>query len=869
MNESLRAKADEVLAGLGSALKAYRTAAYRAIQTEFLIETFRNCGLVVADPSSPLIGDIIDIFQSGGGGDSCGSNGELSDKERKWIEWGILHKDFLVGLGNPASETNKKRASIPVTGSTDGASVSVRIKRIEDEDLLLVRRLYSAYHFMDKIFSSEKSGEIVKSELAIAPYPYALNPYPEHADLSNPSRAYLFAGSELGARLAQVWLTRYGVKDGYIGPGTVHRVKTTAILPVNEVPPPVWDERSCRLCGNFGDQLTLGVLIPADCTSWVHSECLAWSIPGPTSYHSAPVAWKYAKPVIGPNSFEFQSFPTNVYNSADVVNLISAHGESECSVCGKLGATVHCQSCHTAASFHLPCAIAVNCASAPHPAPRVLMDSKCRLLTCGKCLYRHPENERIFTQQFTAAIQTMKASQSAVNQVWAVRHVDPVRVIQTTLTSPPTTPDLVSRTGPLTIVNPGGFPDNFVYDGSARLTPRGFASVRLFWIIDLTLTGADEVSITASGKETPVLKKRRRVAYLNRISGNGKFFSIQVIGGRVVAVGTSLDEVWAEFRAMLITTSDRDFTLPSSMTGEWFFGLTSEVMRRHHSGIAMRSVKKQAGLHREAWLYHPQLRDFITEALGLKSDLKPVTSIRRNLASRIETYKAGIDQLRSLGREAIGTSATSGGTKRENSSDLLEPALVLPEWANVDEGGTGSGSSKPSRVAKTGVSEIPALADTWLRYKVRSAIADIELLAVKRSVIHNYGLFSRNGFTKGEMVVEYQGEVLRQTIADEREKKAEREGDGDGGSCYMFKLDDDYVVDATLKGNCARFINHSCNPNCTCKMIEDENRLKHIMIIAKRDIAPGEEITYDYQFAVESEKLACLCGAPNCLGRLN
>ena len=67
----------------------------------------------------------------------------------------------------------------------------------------------------------------------------------------------------------------------------------------------------------------------------------------------------------------------------------------------------------------------------------------------------------------------------------------------------------------------------------------------------------------------------------------------------------------------------------------------------------------------------------------------------------------------------------------------------------------------------------------------------------------------------------------------------------------------------------ATFINHSCNPNCTCKMIEDENRLKHIMIIAKRDIAPGEEITYDYQFAVESEKLACLCGAPNCLGRLN
>jgi SET domain-containing protein len=155
------------------------------------------------------------------------------------------------------------------------------------------------------------------------------------------------------------------------------------------------------------------------------------------------------------------------------------------------------------------------------------------------------------------------------------------------------------------------------------------------------------------------------------------------------------------------------------------------------------------------------------------------------------------------------------------------------------------------------------------KYKVRIAIADSELLNVQRSKIHNYGLFAKNGFGKGEFVVEYQGEILRETIADEREKRAERAGNGDGGSCYMFRLDEDHVIDATLKGNCARFINHSCNPNCTCRMVEDENRKKHIMIIAKRDIAAGEEITYDYQFAVESEKLACLCGAPNCLGRLN
>ncbi len=77
------------------------------------------------------------------------------------------------------------------------------------------------------------------------------------------------------------------------------------------------------------------------------------------------------------------------------------------------------------------------------------------------------------------------------------------------------------------------------------------------------------------------------------------------------------------------------------------------------------------------------------------------------------------------------------------------------------------------------------------------------------------------------------------------------------------------MVDAMRIGNCARFINHSCGPNRICRVMERENKQGHIVIIAKRDIGAGEEITYDHQFAVESEKLMCSCGAPECLGRLN
>ena len=70
----------------------------------------------------------------------------------------------------------------------------------------------------------------------------------------------------------------------------------------------------------------------------------------------------------------------------------------------------------------------------------------------------------------------------------------------------------------------------------------------------------------------------------------------------------------------------------------------------------------------------------------------------------------------------------------------------------------------------------------------------------------------------------------------------------------MFKIDDDIVVDATLRGNAARFINHSCDPNCYSKIVDIFGK-KHIIIFANRKIIPGEELTYDYKFPIEDEKI--------------
>ncbi|EJU01516.1 SET domain-containing protein [Dacryopinax primogenitus] len=138
-------------------------------------------------------------------------------------------------------------------------------------------------------------------------------------------------------------------------------------------------------------------------------------------------------------------------------------------------------------------------------------------------------------------------------------------------------------------------------------------------------------------------------------------------------------------------------------------------------------------------------------------------------------------------------------------------------------------------------------------------------LKFARSPIHDWGLYALEYIPAGDMVIEYVGEVVRQQVADKREKVYERQGIG---SSYLFRIDDDLVVDATMKGNIGRLINHSCSPNCTARIITI-NSSKKIVIYAKTPIEPGEEITYDYHFPIEQEKIPCLCGSEKCRGFLN
>ncbi|KAJ7994125.1 hypothetical protein DPEC_G00262670 [Dallia pectoralis] len=133
------------------------------------------------------------------------------------------------------------------------------------------------------------------------------------------------------------------------------------------------------------------------------------------------------------------------------------------------------------------------------------------------------------------------------------------------------------------------------------------------------------------------------------------------------------------------------------------------------------------------------------------------------------------------------------------------------------------------------------------------------------SHIHDWGLFALEPIAADDMVIEYVGQCIRQGIADMREKRYEDEGIG---SSYLFRVDQDTIIDATKCGNLARFINHSCNPNCYAKIVTVESQ-KKIVIYSRQPISVNEEITYDYKFPIEDDKIPCLCGAENCQGFLN
>jgi SET domain-containing protein len=137
---------------------------------------------------------------------------------------------------------------------------------------------------------------------------------------------------------------------------------------------------------------------------------------------------------------------------------------------------------------------------------------------------------------------------------------------------------------------------------------------------------------------------------------------------------------------------------------------------------------------------------------------------------------------------------------------------------------------------------------------------------IRPSPMQGLGAFATRRIPAGTRLIEYAGERLTPAEADARYP----DGVDERHHTYLFAIDDDVVIDAAVDGNDARVINHSCDPNCDA--VVEGGR---IWIETIRDIAPGEELAYDYAYVLDERhtptakrRYPCNCGASNCRGTI-
>jgi uncharacterized protein len=130
-------------------------------------------------------------------------------------------------------------------------------------------------------------------------------------------------------------------------------------------------------------------------------------------------------------------------------------------------------------------------------------------------------------------------------------------------------------------------------------------------------------------------------------------------------------------------------------------------------------------------------------------------------------------------------------------------------------------------------------------------------LAIKPSKIHRWGVYAAEDIPARRKVMEYTGERINR-------KETKRRSEEQSRLIYLFTLDNYWTLDGAVGGSGAEYINHCCDPNISAVI-----RGGRILYIAKKHIRKGEELTIDYHFARDVDKVPCRCGTAVCRGTIN
>eukprot|EP00562_Extubocellulus_spinifer_P012734 CAMPEP_0178547080 /NCGR_PEP_ID=MMETSP0697-20121206/4490_1 /TAXON_ID=265572 /ORGANISM="Extubocellulus spinifer, Strain CCMP396" /LENGTH=1996 /DNA_ID=CAMNT_0020179701 /DNA_START=128 /DNA_END=6118 /DNA_ORIENTATION=- len=486
----------------------------------------------------------------------------------------------------------------------------------------------------------------------------------------------------------------------------------------------------------------------------------------------------------------------------------------KCFGCGRPGATVGCQRANCSYNYHFACAFA-----------------------CGA----------VFTaKQHILCTKHKSSVKGDLEPNVCVEHMRPFNLAPDGKSAVSSDSNLCYRLGSLVVHSLGRIEQDIDgFHSEQYITPPGYTATRIFWsyqapkrrtvyVIKVNKEGTRPVFtiVAADASDTPITCKSMFDAYATLID--------RVRQRNAFSLGSNFSHL-----PRIRTKEDKVYGLNAPQ----FFGFGLEQVRKSletSPGIAAVAAPLSAESPAYKFCFaHPK-----------KEEIKNLMRKRAAMAAE-KALENPSGSARTEGMTAVDKSGGSGRITR---------ALVRRADEEVQGGGRTS-SGKGGRDLNDAKVETAIQA----KYREMKSVPLEDRLVAKRSHIHGWGLFTKKDIRKNQMIIEYMGELLRFPVADRREKEYEQSG---VGSCYMFRLDLERIVDATMVGCMARFMNHSCQNNAYAKVITVNTEAgmgqeKKIVVFANRDIKAESEITYDYKFPVEDGSLKCTCGAPNCIGRMN
>lgn len=209
--------------------------------------------------------------------------------------------------------------------------------------------------------------------------------------------------------------------------------------------------------------------------------------------------------------------------------------------------------------------------------------------------------------------------------------------------------------------------------------------------------------------------------------------------------------------------------------------------------------------------------------------------------------------------------ATKKVAAKKAATKKVAKKKVVPKKATVKKA-----TAKKSAAKKASPKKVAPRKKTISKAAAKKAVPVVKdpprRTFVRRSPIHGRGVFAQVDIPKGERVIEYKARKITWAQAD----RWYADDDSKPSHTFLFTLDDKYVLDGNKDANSARWINHSCNPNCESDIVDGR-----IWIESIRNIKAGEELNYDYNITLETphtpaekRRWSCRCGSKNCRGTL-